>query len=88
MDRHREIANWYKLLYEAVWFYGSKVKEGQKFYTGLNIRLGFETFSPRFYCPFSTTTDHDIADRFTDDSGIIMQLAPLSGSFDTCFNVQ
>ena len=87
LQRHREISNWYKLLMEAVLFYGEKVKKRDVFFTGINIRLLFNTFSPRFYCPVSTTTSWTIANNFSKGKGLILKLSPAAGSFDKYFDV-
>ena len=58
-------------------FYGdktTKTKKNNVFYTGLNIRLLFNSYTPSFLCPFSTTIDIEIALRFSDGKGIILQL--------------
>eukprot|EP01083_Nonionella_stella_P256805 879723_1 len=54
IKRNQEIGHWYKLLSEAVIMYGTQVKHGQVFYTGINIRVSFDTYTPKFRCPFST----------------------------------
>merc|ERR1712235_79032 len=69
-------------------FFGTKVSPNNIFYTGLNLKLGFETFAPRWLCPFSTTTSEDIATRFSKESGIILKLKPAPGSDEQFFNTE
>ena len=86
--RNRQIAIWHRLLFEAVLFFGERVKSKKVFYTGLNVRLSFETFKPLIYAPISTTISVDIANRFCGSSGLILKLAQLHGSWDPFFNVE
>jgi len=58
------------------------------FFTGLNVKLSFASFAPRFLCPFSTTISVDIANGFCDENGIILQMQPTVGSLDRYFNVE
>eukprot|EP01083_Nonionella_stella_P162944 535372_1 len=90
IKRNQEIGHWYKLLSEAIRFYGTKVKHGQVFYTGINIPVSFDTYTPRFMCPFSTTIDWNVANRFanSEGNGIILRLEPQPSSFDRYFNVE
>merc|ERR1712062_969422 len=83
-----EIGHWYQLLFEAITFFGTKVTPTNVFYTGLNVKLSFASFVPRFYCPFSTTISVDIANGFCDENGIILQMQPTVVSRDVCFNVE
>eukprot|EP01083_Nonionella_stella_P159197 519078_1 len=86
--KNQQIGHWYKLLYEAIMCYGTQVKHGQIFYTGINIAVSFDTFAPQFKSPFSTTVDWNVANRFSEGSGIVLQLEPLSSSLDMYFNVE
>eukprot|EP01083_Nonionella_stella_P055402 146159_1 len=88
IKRNREIGHWFKLLSEAIECYGTEVEHGQIFYTGIDIPVAFDTYTPRFMCPFSTTVDWNIASRFSGGKGIILQLEPQPSSFDMCFNVE
>merc|ERR550525_2232957 len=83
-----EIGYWYQLLDEAITFFGTLVTPTDVFFTGLNVKLSFASFAPSFLCPFSTTISVDIADGFCDENGIILQMQPTVGSFDTYFNVE
>ena len=87
-DWNRDIAHWHKLLNEAVIFFGNKVRQKQVFFTGLNVKLSFQTFAPLFMAPFSTTTSVDVANRFCGSDGLILMLTPRSGSDDVYFNVE
>eukprot|EP01083_Nonionella_stella_P291049 990428_1 len=55
IKRNQEIGHWYKLLYESIICYGTQVSRGQVFYTGINIPVSFNTYTPWFNCTFSTT---------------------------------
>ena len=83
-----EIAIWYKLLVEVVHLFGERVHAKQVLYTGLNVKLCFETFAPLFYAPFSTTVSVDVANRFCGADGVILKLVPAPGSWDMYFNVE
>ena len=86
--RNIEIGNWYKLLYESILFYGNDTKLSDTFYTGLNVKLLFDSFNPRFVCPFSTTVQWEIANTFSQDTGIILNLKPIiEGISDKYFDV-
>merc|ERR550525_117079 len=87
---NREIAHWHRLLIEVVYFWGDRVSPNQVFYTGLNIMPSFNTFSPEFNCPFSTTISLDVAKRFSgeDQEGVILKLMAAPGSTDRYFDVE
>eukprot|EP01083_Nonionella_stella_P313805 1128051_1 len=76
IQRNQEIGHWYKLLYEVMYGYGTFVKRGDVFYTGINIPVSFNTYTPWFNCPFSTTVDWNVANRFSEGIGIIVKLEP------------
>ena len=86
--RNAQIAHWYKLLYEAVEFYGERVTTEHKFYTGMGVRLLFDSFTPQFNAPLSTTTAESIALRFSKNSGLVLKLVPVKGSMDMFFDVE
>eukprot|EP01083_Nonionella_stella_P138878 422738_1 len=86
--RNKEIAHWYRLLYEAIYFYGSIVGTNDAYYTGINTRVCFDSFAPMFCCPLSTTTQQHVAHNFSECIGIVVKIVPLSGSTDMCFNVE
>eukprot|EP01083_Nonionella_stella_P082752 228487_1 len=88
VQRHQEIAHWYKLLNEAIGVYGTRVTPGQVFYTGINIRVLFDTYTPYFRCPFSTTIDWNVANRFSEGIGIVIKLQPEIMARDRYFNVE
>merc|ERR1719242_287574 len=87
---NREIAHFHRLLVEVVSFWGDFVGPKQVFYTGLNIMPSFNTFTPQFYCPFSTTTSLSVAKRFSgeDQEGVILKLMGAVGCFDHYFDVE
>eukprot|EP01083_Nonionella_stella_P301691 1036398_1 len=88
IKRNQEIGHWYKLLNEAVWIYGTQVTNDQVFYTGINIRVSFDTYTPYFRCPFSTTIDWNVANRFSEGIGIVLKLQPEPSARDRYFNVE
>ena len=87
-EMNSEIGIWYTLLFEVVTMFGTFCSPKNVFYTGLNVRLSFESFAPIFRAPFSTTTSVDVANRFCDGAGIILMLIPSSGSLDKYFDVE
>ena len=85
---NREIAHWHRLLFEAVKFFGQLVSPTDVFYTGLNIRLCFHTFSPKFHSPFSTTVSIEVAERFCGSDGVILMLKPTTSSLECYLDVE
>eukprot|EP01083_Nonionella_stella_P035167 96065_1 len=73
--RNMEIANWFKLLYEVVLFFGEPPKSSGLFYHGISIKLYFSEFAPVFNAPISTTKSLSVAQQFAD-GGIIIALKP------------
>ena len=55
IESNREIAIWYRLLFEVVHFFGELASAKQIYYTGLSTKLAFPSFAPVFNCPISTT---------------------------------
>ncbi len=80
--RNKEIGHWYQTLFETIEFYGTDVSEKDIFYTGMNIRVVFDTFAPEFTCPVSTTTEWTVAHQFSKGVGAVMQLLAKSGCLD------
>ena len=87
-EMNAEIGIWYRLLCEVVALFGSVCHPKNVFFTGLNVRLSFTSFAPRFKAPFSTTISMDVASRFCDGAGIILMLIPSAGSNDRYFDVE
>ena len=87
-SRNTEIAWWYRLITESVLFWGNRARPHHTFYTGLNIPLLFDTFSPNFFSIFSTTVSRGVAYRFADAKGVILQMVPSVGSWDQFLNVE
>ena len=83
-----EIGRWYKLLTEAVIMFGVRVSRGDTFFTGLNAKLSFSSFIPIWNAPFSTTVELSVAERFCDNSGVILKLQPTSNSWDQYFDTE
>lgn len=55
---------------------------------GLNRRLAFASFAPRWNAPFSSTVDIGVASKFSDGHGVILKLAPGPGSNDRYYDVE
>ena len=75
--RNQEIGNWYKLLFEMVFFYGEKTKQKKEFYHGLNCHLYFSRYQPYIFMPVSTTISLDVAKHFAEDdnlNGIVLTI--------------
>merc|ERR1712062_247383 len=73
--RERHIDNFYwfgRYLECALMLYGRKPKRKQIFYHGLDGQFLFDSFSAVFEIPLSTTNDTTVAQRFTEDSGVIL----------------
>ena len=87
-ESNAEVAWWYKLLVEMVHMFGEKVRANQVLFTGLNVKLGFQTFAPVFNAPFSTTVSLDVAKRFCGADGVILKMKPAPGSRDRFCNVE
>eukprot|EP01084_Bolivina_argentea_P270594 460154_1 len=87
-SRNIKIANWFRLLYEVVIFFGedTTIKDPIK-YHGISTKLLFDEFSPNFHSPISTTTDFDVAQRF-GLGGIIVALHPNGSREDISFFVK
>ena len=86
--RNMEIAWWHRLITESVLFWGSRARPHHTFYTGLNVPLLFDTFSPNFFSIFSTTVSRGVAYRFSDAKGVILKMVPSAGSWDQFFDVE
>merc|ERR1712228_538515 len=83
-----EISHWYSLLFEAIMFYGSETTPNDIFYTGLNVPLLFDSFTPKFRAPFSTTIAHRIAAQFCKSSGLILKMQGGTGAITMYFDVE
>jgi len=75
MKRNEEIANWCRLLWESITFFGESISKKQVFYHGLNCKLLFGSVIAAFNCPTSTTVNKSVAYNFSTDNGIIVQLS-------------
>ena len=87
-NRHKEIAWWYRLLYEGVHFFGTRVSETDVFYTGLDCHMVFDDMVPDWFCPFSTTVSSLVALNFATENGTILKMVPTAGSFDRYFDCE
>eukprot|EP01084_Bolivina_argentea_P006315 11960_1 len=73
---HSEISNFYRLLAETIMFFGDTTKPGDVFYHGLNCKLIFSQFYPKFNAPISTTTNPTVAADFCGNKGMLLVLKP------------
>merc|ERR1712130_553921 len=87
-DNHRQISWWYKLLVECVTFWGTDASPQCTYYTGLNCPLVFDSLSPNFLSPFSTTTSLSVAYKFSKGKGLILEMRQSIGGDDTCLDVE
>ena len=87
-QQHTEIANWYRLLFETIMYYGDRCQAGDVFFTGMTIRLSFHTFIPKFYSPLSTSSQYSVAHRFSKGKGLILQLKALPSCRDRNMSVE
>ena len=73
-DRHKQLYHFIRYLFEAIEFYGSRMKTNLTVYHGLSVVLHFGQFTAYFSQPVSTTTDFTQAQQFSQSTGIILQL--------------
>ena len=73
INSHKPFANFFKLIFEAVEFYGSCASPAILYYHGLSLRFTFSSFTPVFGSVFSTTTDIGVAKSF-GQKGVILAL--------------
>ena len=87
IERNSEIANWCRLLREAIVFWGKTMKKKEELWCGISSRLVLRSLNQRFECPLSTTRSYDVAQRFTGDhQGVILQVKR-SNSRTRCLDV-
>eukprot|EP01084_Bolivina_argentea_P306560 529756_1 len=73
--RNEKIANWAKLLVEAVQCFGNFMTRKTRYYRGISMEFIFKRFRTRFNVPLSTTTDFTRATEFADgNNGLVMEL--------------
>eukprot|EP01083_Nonionella_stella_P007953 22899_1 len=74
--RNREYANWSRLLREAVELYGITMRDHRsiKLYHGIDCELVFESIYCRFCAPTSMSTKRSVAQFFSPNNGLILQL--------------
>eukprot|EP01084_Bolivina_argentea_P269801 458633_1 len=82
-ERNKEIGHWYSLLWEVIYFYGDMAASGDVFYMGLNIEVVFNTYTPVFTSPVSTTTAWRVAHRFSKGIGVVLKLTSNYGCMDS-----
>eukprot|EP01084_Bolivina_argentea_P276244 471332_1 len=74
VNRHKQLYNFARCLFEAVEFFGEEMDPKLKVYHGLNCVMNFEKFTEYFNQPLSTTTSFKAAQQFSQGSGIILSL--------------
>eukprot|EP01084_Bolivina_argentea_P106527 190588_1 len=86
MHRISKVANWARLLTEAVQCYGKVISTNKLFYRGIDSEFMFKKFVTRFYVPLSTTTNFKMATEFTEGTnGLIMELKRYN-EYVSCLN--
>eukprot|EP01084_Bolivina_argentea_P195446 335280_1 len=75
IQRNSKIAFWCRYIKECCTFYSTTMRDNDVFYTGLKTKLLFNSLKQYFECPLSTTTDINVAHRFSGGTdGIILEL--------------
>eukprot|EP01084_Bolivina_argentea_P093077 167418_1 len=96
-NRNREFANWSRILRETVEYFGNlgdddRLSETKRkkhrfekgpFFCGLNFIMVIPLFNLRLCSPTSTTKQIEVATRFADDEGIIIQMNN-NGNANSC----
>eukprot|EP01084_Bolivina_argentea_P040834 75376_1 len=81
-ERHLELYNYSRALFEAIEFFGEEMSPTMKVYHGLNRVMGFEQFTTYFDQPVSTTPSLISAQQFSQNTGIILALKAGTKHFD------
>eukprot|EP01084_Bolivina_argentea_P314750 545194_1 len=76
IENNKHIANWCRLLHEAVLLFGEPLEEAKTVYRGISQTFIFSEIKASFWTPTSTTTNVQIAEDFIDDqnNGMILSL--------------
>ena len=75
-EQNSEIANWCRLLFESVRFWGTIMTEKDFFFHGIDRTLLFDKFYGSFKSPISTSTQISVAQSFKDNQeGIIIKVS-------------
>eukprot|EP01084_Bolivina_argentea_P144491 253490_1 len=73
--RNEKVANWARLLVEAVQSYGKFMTGKTRYYRGVTNEFIFKRFITKFNVPLSTTVNFTKATEFADgDKGLVMEL--------------
>ena len=70
LKRHEQIANWARLLYEAVYLFGNRMKHGEKYYHILRSKIMLSKFSANLSCPTTMISNRKIV----NNSNIVMEV--------------
>ena len=70
LKRHEQIANWARLLYEAVYLFGHRMKAGEKFYHILRSKIMLSKFSANLSCPTTMISNRKIV----NNSNIVIEV--------------
>eukprot|EP01084_Bolivina_argentea_P033522 61982_1 len=73
-QRHKELYNYSRALYEAAEFFGTYMDDKMEVYHGLNAQMNFKEFHAYFNQPISTTSSIQAAQMFSRGTGIILTL--------------
>ena len=70
LKRHEQIANWARLLYEAVYLFGHRMKSGERYYHILRSKIMLSKFSANLSCPTTMIANRKIV----NNSNIVMEV--------------
>ena len=88
-ERHRNLVNWLKLMFETIVLYGDKyTTKSSPVYHGLDAKFYFNQFKAKFRIPTSTTTDMAVARNFEKDYGITVEFGGFESIGERYFNTQ
>eukprot|EP01084_Bolivina_argentea_P083634 151438_1 len=83
LKRHEQIACWARLLYEAVYLFGCKMADEDRFYHILRSKIMLRKFSANLSCPTTMIANRKIV----NNSNIVMQVANAHSRGTTYFDI-
>jgi len=69
-ERHKQIAHWARLLYEAVYLFGCRMEAGERYYHILRSKIMLTKFSANLSCPTTMIANRKIV----NNSNIVMEV--------------
>jgi len=86
--RNNEIANWCKLLNEAIFCWGNQLNGDERLYYNVNKRVSFNVMSVEFNRPISCTSSFLVARKFhAKYGGIMLRLGKFEASKEYNFSL-